>query len=756
VVTDPRTGETLKGMVTIYDQRVALGANSVGFQYDALLKTIGASEGLTTLDDDGNVVDNQWKALPEPCKNGDTLQPEDARIVDAGYIKSHHNQSTLFNKLQQYLNKPSTLWGNLGPADFVNAPDPKYRDVYFDLLPTFVYRDPAANQFVIPEGGQGVFGPTSSELWEMRTKELEFEKVLGQIDQGFAPYDDTDSPEGIKAATDFVNHFRDLTQNHMTLQYTEQVLFGRARELATPYPMLQAYAAGSRRCVDHKWETRTQWLTRYIDEVLIRTLWHEFGHTLGLAHNFMGSIDERNWPKYTDEAGDHYAMNASSVMEYNAQYADETFAHQGWGPYDKAAIAWAYGNDAKHGQSSNKLGTLSVSGQVSATVPWNDPYGFRDDGTEITYLRCDDVDQARTPLCISRDWGTTPSAITAHEIDNYDWQYQFRNQRAFFKYKSFANYGTSIANTITQMRRYIPFAQEVSGIDDIFRKLQIQPPAGVPLATYIAAVGTQLNDSITAGSTQAAAFHKAVIQQASGERPFSTSVDQRYGDVNVQGIIIDKVFAAQGWLGLAPVTNQNPNTTGRYSAPYTEGISPLYVTVAADTLDTVLGGGYDAYPWLIQSNIALFAQDSHSQNFNINFAQYREWIGMQAFGREEDFLAYFQARAKAANFSAVDPTTGKLVDCSAAAVAAGTPCTFDIRDFSDRLGTITLPDGHNWTWMYLKDRNAWMASDRDRNPVTYRRIRDYNTSLAAGHDSNDIYTLERPLKFYYDAYLQYR
>ena len=94
--------------------------------------------------------------------------------------------------MQQYLNKPSTTYGNLSPSDFAGTPDPKYRDVYFDLLPNFIFRDPGANQFVIPEGGQGVFGPSTAELWAMRTKDLEFQKILGDIDKGLTPYASTD------------------------------------------------------------------------------------------------------------------------------------------------------------------------------------------------------------------------------------------------------------------------------------------------------------------------------------------------------------------------------------------------------------------------------------------------------------------------------------------------------------------------------------------------------------------------------------
>ena len=48
------------------------------------------------------------------------------------------------------------------------------------------------------------------------------------------------------------------------------------------------------------------------------------------------------------------------------------------------------------------------------------------------------------------------------------------------------------------------------------------------------------------------------------------------------------------------------------------------------------------------------------------------------------------------------------------------------------------------------------ASERDRNPVTYRRIRDYTSLLATGADDDNLYNLERPLKFYYDAFMAYR
>src|SRR5439155_4669477 len=102
-------------------------------------------------------------------------------------------------------------------------------------------------------------------------------------------------------------------------------------------------------------------------------------------------------------------------------------------------------------------------------------------------------------------------------------------QRVFYKFRDLTAYGTGVSTFVTNLRRFIAFGQEFSSVGDIIRRLKIQPPPGVPFAQFIDSLQNQLTDSITNGTTLTAAFHKSVIQQASGERPFSTSVDQRFG-----------------------------------------------------------------------------------------------------------------------------------------------------------------------------------------------------------------------------------
>src|SRR5262249_3593041 len=110
----------------------------------------------------------------------------------------------------------------------------------------------------------------------------------------------------------------------------------------------QVMAKNSRHCVDGKWETKEQWVQDMLDTYWTQVVWHEFGHALGLEHNFMASVDGQNFPKYVDGAGKtQTALYASSVMAYSSA-PDRIFWHAGWGPYDVAALGWIYGNSGRN------------------------------------------------------------------------------------------------------------------------------------------------------------------------------------------------------------------------------------------------------------------------------------------------------------------------------------------------------------------------------------------------------------------------
>ena len=86
---------------------------------------------------------------------------------------------------------------------------------------------------------------------------------------------------------------------------------------------------------------------------------------------------------------------------------------------------------APYPTGSNRT-TTGISGQISATVPWNDPYGFKE-RPETNFLRCSEEHLRYTPLCKQFDVGSTPSEIVAADIEAYDWNYKWTNFRNYYK-----------------------------------------------------------------------------------------------------------------------------------------------------------------------------------------------------------------------------------------------------------------------------------------------------------------------------------
>jgi hypothetical protein len=355
----------------------------------------------------------------------------------------------------------------------------------------------------------------------------------------------------------------------------------------------------------------------------------------------MASVDRRNFPTYQDGQGKtHYGLFASSVMEYNGA-PDRVFWKAGWAPYDKGAIGFIYANTAPSGTSGT-----SVSGQVTKDQPWHDPYGF-DAGTgrETQFLFCDEHHLAYTPFCRQGDMGTTPSEIIANEIENYEWQYNWRNFRVYRKFWDNARYADSPSGLITDMRRFISawtFDWSTGELTDSLRRIGFKnPDQNGSDAAYFGQLTNKFNADMSAANQLVAAFHKAVIQQGSGERPFATVYDRYFGDVTQQGIILDKLFGMMGWVGMWPTDNYDQNQAGAYIASYSGVGDASYRAVAEDAVNSMVGGQYDVFPYFLPLAVVLFAQDTHDPSFTGRL-DVRDWVGGQTFSRLEDFLLYFR------------------------------------------------------------------------------------------------------------------
>jgi hypothetical protein len=369
------------------------------------------------------------------------------------------------------------------------------------------------------------------------------------------------------------------------------------------------------------------------------------------------------------------------------------------------------------------------------------------------YLSCHDNHQKYTPLCRTFDIGSTPSEIIANAVDDYDWHWNFTNFRVYRKFWDNSHYANQPANLMMDMRRFLLlwiYDWNSGEIADTLRRIGFQPPAGVPALQYYTQLENKFNLELSTANQLMAAFHKAVIQQSTGERPVATIYDQFYGDVTQQGIILDKLFAMQFFVGIWPGTNYDPNQAGAYFSSYSDAPDPSYQTVAEDAVDSMIGGQYDAFPYFAPLAVSLFAQDTHNPAFNGRI-EVRNWIGGHTFGRVQDFLAYFRDIAHNNNYVSPD---GKI-DCT----QSFDTCMYDPRPLSDTHNELIGPDKRLWAWAYVPDRNTYLAVQKEVNTASYIIVRAYNDdvvySLDDGAFPGGAYGYELPMKYYLDSFTQY-
>lgn len=279
-----------------------------------------------------------------------------------------------------------------------------------------------------------------------------------------------------------------------------------------------------------------------IDNILYRVAIHEFGHNLSLRHNFMGSVDAKNFhadrglvgrdgKAILDAEGNPVKSKivGASVMDYLSLIAEikETFD---WGTYDEAALTFAY-----------------TAGQVDLAKKNN-----------TTYLYCTDEHRTLNAMCNAYDTGSTPSEVAMSLIKYYDDSYETMNKRFDRAYWNSMSYASSRFSTMAALRKFLPFAFQTfdSTLDTELSKFSFDPAKRDEIRRDIK------TDQYQAG-TLVAAFYNAVIQQSKAERPFLDDVNKN-GSLRTIGIGPDKLYAAYFLFG-APETIYNVKS---YAYPY--------------------------------------------------------------------------------------------------------------------------------------------------------------------------------------------
>jgi hypothetical protein len=161
------------------------------------------------------------------------------------------------------------------------------------------------------------------------------------------------------------------------------------------------------------------------------TLIHEFGHNLGLRHNFIGSYDKDNF--YSKEELDSLATRVgtklhnepaySSVMDYAISTLNELTV---FGKYDIAALRFAYAREielvSEEGQSAKFV-------KVETTLQDLYPALEAQNIEKKEFSFCTDGNAGLSTSCNKFDEGTSLVEVIEHRIARYHRLYKYRNFR---------------------------------------------------------------------------------------------------------------------------------------------------------------------------------------------------------------------------------------------------------------------------------------------------------------------------------------
>ncbi|MFZ4734585.1 MAG: zinc-dependent metalloprotease [Bradymonadia bacterium] len=642
---DPRTGEVYSATLNLYN----VGMDYYRFLVENFLEAKGAQ---TQPEDDPSTEADESKTPWDEieCAEGSTVAPKNAtrceydsrqaglrRQADCEAAKtadpalngerdceaeateatttskdtclaSPRLTTAIFGEMRRVMDVPEDqVTGE--KTDFVPTPTREdFTRNYMRMLPELRFSEPVYNAFVY----RGTDG--QSLLADLPARREEHDAFLGRLmdvqnnQNPFGPHA-LHTREGIDAQNDFLDGFRSWKDVHERLAMDEEQVFAlRNVELFDATDAVNAVSLAARKCVARDgdkftFESDAEFSRRIVDNVVFKTAIHEFGHNLGLRHNFYGSVDA---------AYQRENEISASVMDYVSPI-EEAEAERQWGRYDELALQWIYGNAEKRAAA-----------------------------LEEKPLYCTDEHRLRSPMCRAFDLGITPAQVVLNAIERYDWLYELRNKRAWRKFWDTSSYAGSIYDSVFSIQRMwhmALFDWGGGGVQSLLKRLdQVERPDDVLTDQEYDEISVDFYNDISAAVGMTMAFYDAIINQSASFRNYQTEFDPFYGDTLRIGIIIDKLFATFAFMDLQDVSGYNPNVA-TYVSMYDAPFGSRNLALSQRVLDNMLGANYDTFPWFKYYALNIFASVTNSNL--IGNVELRDRIAIKRYNRAEDLAAEF-------------------------------------------------------------------------------------------------------------------
>lgn len=206
-------------------------------------------------------------------------------------------------------------------------------------------------------------------------------------------------------------------------------------------------------------EEKEKVITVLMPNVWVPTLVHEFGHNLGLRHNFNGSEDKDNYFTAGERSslGIKRDVTYSSVMDYAGTSLNQLPV---MGKYDMAALAFGYNREVQLKDGSKRV--------LPSNLTLEDLKKTGEDAQLKSFQFCTDEHVEVNPGCNRFDDGSGLKAIAENFVKNYKENYakrNFRNRRANFNSAGGdVSYYFQVEYTFEGLRRFFELYDRLSSM----------------------------------------------------------------------------------------------------------------------------------------------------------------------------------------------------------------------------------------------------------------------------------------------------